>query len=184
MQDNHTFSQLAFDHAPMGIVLTENRIIKACNLTFANLFGYTREELINQSFRMLYKTREEFEEIRDIGLAPLRETRNYTDERIMLHRDGNMFWCRFRAHTLTPEDPLGRTILSFADISAMHQSITLTPRERQVVMFLRKGNTSKEIARSLAISPRTVEDYRAKLLAKFNVKNVAELLVHLVGMES
>ena len=184
MQDNDTFSQLAFDHAPMGIVLTENRIIRACNLTFANLFGYTREDLINQSFRMLYKTREEFEEIRDIGLAPLRETRDYTDERIMLHRDGNMFWCRFRAHTLTPEDPLGRTILSFADISAMHQSITLTPRERQVVMFLRKGNTSKEIARNLAISPRTVEDHRAKLLAKFNVKNVAELLTHLVGMES
>jgi two-component system response regulator FixJ len=49
---------------------------------------------------------------------------------------------------------------------------------------LRKGNTSKEIARSLAISPRTVEDYRANLLAKFNVKNVAELLTHLVGMES
>ena len=183
MQDNHTFSQLAFDHAPMGIVLTENRIIKACNLTFANLFGYTREELINQSFRMLYKTRDEFNGIRDVGLAPLRETGYYTDERIMLHRDGSMFWCRFRAHTLTPEDPLERTILSFADISTTHLSIALTPRERQVVMLLRKGNTSKEIARSLAISPRTVEDYRAKLLSKFNVKNVAELLAHLVGME-
>ena len=184
MQDYGTFSQLAFDHAPIGIVMTENRIIKTCNLTFANLFGYTREELINQSFRMLYKTRDEFDGIRDVGLAPLRETGDYTDERIMLHRDGSMFWCRFRAHTLTPEDPLERTILSFADISAKYQSTALTPRERQVVMLLRKGNTSKEIARSLTISPRTVEDYRAKLLAKFNVKNVAELLVHLVGMES
>jgi DNA-binding CsgD family transcriptional regulator len=74
--------------------------------------------------------------------------------------------------------------LTFADISDSHQTISLTPRERQVVMLLRKGQTSKEIARSLSISPRTVEDYRAKLLAKFEVKNVAELLAQLVGLDS
>jgi len=175
------FSKLAFEQAPIGIVLTENRIIKACNQTFVDLFGYSREELIGQSFRMLYETRREFDEIRDIGLTPLRETGSYTDERLMLHRDGSMFWCRFRAHTTTPNDPLGQTVLTFADISETHQSISLTPRERQVVMLLRKGQTSKEIARSLSISPRTVEDYRATLLSKFEVKNVAELLAHLVG---
>lgn len=178
------FSELAFEQAPIGIVLTENRIIKACNQTFVDMFGYSREELINRSFRLLYETRREFDQIRDIGLAPLRESGNYTDERLMLHRDGSMFWCRFRAHTLTPDDPLGQTVLTFADISEIHQSITLTPRERQVVVLLRQGQTSKEIARSLSISPRTVEDYRAKLLAKFEVKNVAELLVQLVGLES
>lgn len=179
-----SYSQLAFEQAPIGIVLTENRTIKACNQTFVDMFGYTRDELINESFRTLYETRQEFDEIRDIGLTPLRETGNYTDERLMLHRDGSMFWCRFRAHTLTPTDPLGQTVLTFADISETHQTIALTPRERQVVMLLRKGQTSKEIARELSISPRTVEDYRANLLSKFEVKNVAELLVRLVGLES
>lgn len=183
MNDIDAYANLAFDHAPIGIVLTENRIIKACNQTFADLFGYPINALISQSFRMLYDTRQEFDEIRDIGLAPLKEKGSYTDERIMLHRDGTLFWCRFRAHTLTPDDPLGRTVLSFADISETHSTVKLTPRERQVVMLLRKGNTSKEIARTLSISPRTVEDYRARLLAKFNAKNVAELLAQLVGME-
>lgn len=93
--------------ATTGIVLTENRVIKACNQTFAKLFGYPRVELLNQSFRMLYQTRREVDEIRDIGLTPLRETGNYTDERLMRHRNGSMFWCRFRAHTMTPDDPLG-----------------------------------------------------------------------------
>ncbi len=174
-------AKLAFERAPIGIVLTENRIIKACNQTFVDLFGYSRDELISQSFRMLYETRREFDDIRDIGLTPLRETGSYTDERLMLHRDGSMFWCRFRAQTLTPDDPLGQTVLTFSDISETHQTIALTPRERQVVMLLRKGQTSKEIARNLSISPRTVEDYRATLLAKFEVKNVAELLAQLVG---
>lgn len=182
MEEFDKYAMLAFNHAPIGIVLTENRVIKACNQTFADLFGYPVKDLVSQSFRMLYDTRQEFDKIRDIGLTPLRETGSYTDERIMLHRDGTMFWCRFRAHTLTPNEPLGRTILSFADISETHSTVKLTPRERQVVMLLRKGNTSKEIARALEISPRTVEDYRARLLAKFEVKNVAELLAHLVGM--
>jgi len=43
--------------------------------------------------------------------------------------------------------------------------------------------TSKEAARDLAISPRTVEDFRARLLRKFQVKNTAELLAHLTGVE-
>ncbi len=182
MQNPDTFSLLAFEHAPIGLVLTENRIIKTCNRMFCRMFGYTREELEGRSFRMLYATAQEFDQIRDVGLAPLQETGSYTDERIMLHRDGSAFWCRFRAHTLTPENPLGRTVLSFADISETRQIISLTPRERQVVMLLRRGQTSKEIARSLSISPRTVEDYRARLLAKFEVKNIAELLAKLVGM--
>ncbi|MEE9455351.1 MAG: LuxR C-terminal-related transcriptional regulator [Paracoccaceae bacterium] len=173
---------LAFEQAPVGIVLTENRTIKACNQTFADLFGYAKSALLEQSFRMLYATEKEFDEVRDIGLDPLRKTGRYSDERIMLHKDGHMFWCRFRAKTLTPDNPLGRTILSFADMSDTRQIIALTPRERQVILWLRKGQTSKEIARTLSISPRTVEDYRAQLLEKFNVKNVAELLTHLVGM--
>lgn len=181
MQLLDAYSALAFAQAPIGIVLTENRVIKACNQTFADLFGYVQADLIGQSFRMLYATAQEFEQIRDIGITPLQETGSYSDERIMLHRDGTPFWCRFRAHTLTPDDPLGQTVLSFADISETRQSIRLTPRERQVVMLLRKGQTSKEIARNLSISPRTVEDYRARLLAKFEVKNVAELLAKLVG---
>ncbi|MFV2038150.1 MAG: LuxR C-terminal-related transcriptional regulator, partial [Paracoccaceae bacterium] len=60
----------------------------------------------------------------------------------------------------------------------------LTPRERQVVLLLSRGMTSKEAARELAISPRTVEDFRARLLKKFKVRNTAELLAHLIGVET
>jgi DNA-binding CsgD family transcriptional regulator len=55
---------------------------------------------------------------------------------------------------------------------------TLTTRERQIVMHLGEGRTSKEIARTLSISPRTVEAYRARLLRKFRAVNVAELVAN------
>ena len=178
----HDLETLAFDQAPMGIALTENRIIRACNDTFARMFGFEKSDLVGQSFRLLYGTDQEFHQIRDIGLEPLRQSLPYSDERIMRHRDGHQFWCRFRARTLTPEDPLARIILSYALIDTDTTGPTLTPREREVLMWLSRGYTSKEIAKVLDLSPRTIEDVRARLLRKFKVKNVAVLLSRLSGV--
>lgn len=174
-----TLGALAFDLAPVGIVLTENRIIQACNTTFADMFGYAKTELLGQSFRVLYASNEEFEQIRDVGLKTLQDGKRYSDERIMPRKDGSLFWCRFCAHSPTPDDPLRRAILSYADMSEHRPHAALSARERQIVTHLISGRTSKEIARQIEISPRTVEFYRARLLKKFNVSNVTELLAHL-----
>lgn len=53
---------------------------------------------------------------------------------------------------------------------------TLSERERQVLDHLVAGGTSKEIGRALEISPRTVEIYRAKLMAKTQASNLSELV--------
>lgn len=52
----------------------------------------------------------------------------------------------------------------------------LTARERQVVDGLVRGQTSKEIARDLGISPRTVEVFRARILKKTGANNTAALV--------
>ena len=177
----HEFEALAFDHAPMGLALTEHRVIRTCNLTFAEMFGYTKEQLVGRSFRLLYGSDEEFHQVRDIGLKPLSQSLPYTDERLMRHANGSRIWCRFRARTLTPDMPLARTVLSFALIDDTSKGPVLTPRERDVLLLLSQGQTSKEMARVLELSPRTVEDVRARLLKKFKVKNVAVLLSRLSG---
>jgi len=53
---------------------------------------------------------------------------------------------------------------------------SLTRREKQVLELLRGGESSKEIAKSLHISVRTVEGHRAKLMEKMNSHTVAQLL--------
>ncbi len=53
---------------------------------------------------------------------------------------------------------------------------TLSERERQVLDHLVAGATSKEIGRALEISPRTVEIYRAKLMAKTQASSLSELV--------
>ena len=54
--------------------------------------------------------------------------------------------------------------------------LTLSERERQVLDHLVAGGTSKEIGRMLDISPRTVEIYRAKVMAKTRAGNLQELV--------
>ena len=52
----------------------------------------------------------------------------------------------------------------------------LTPKEGLILAEIVRGSSSKEVARALDISPRTVEFHRANLLKKFGAKNTAELV--------
>ncbi|SPF79864.1 LuxR C-terminal-related transcriptional regulator [Pseudoprimorskyibacter insulae] len=176
------FAELAFAYAPVGLVVTENRVIRDCNRAFAEMFQYTCDDLRNQIFSILYPSDEEFVNIRDRGIEQLRETNRYWDERIMARKDGSLFWCRVRGHSFTPDDPLMRAVWSFADLSATRPYMPLTRREREIVSHLAEGLTSKEIALRLDLSHRTVEVYRAKLLKKFGVNNTSGLFQSLGGI--
>ena len=52
----------------------------------------------------------------------------------------------------------------------------LTPREREVLDLLVEGLTQREIAGRLAISPRTVEVYKARMMEKLQCRSLAELI--------
>ncbi|MBR9863994.1 MAG: PAS domain S-box protein [Rhodobacteraceae bacterium] len=181
---DNSLAELAFVHAPVGLVVTQNRVIRECNAAFAQMFGYSRDELRDQLFSILYPSQEEFVNIRDRGVQQLRATNTYWDERIMARKDGTLFWCRVRGHTFTPENPLERAVWSFADLSAVRPYLPLTRREREILSHLSDGLTSKEIALKLDISYRTVEVYRAKLLKKFGVSNTGGLFHSLGGIDS
>jgi RNA polymerase sigma factor (sigma-70 family) len=53
---------------------------------------------------------------------------------------------------------------------------TLTPREREVLDLVVKGQQYRQIASALGISPRTVEVHRARLMEKLGVRNISELV--------
>ncbi len=178
------FAELAYLNAPVGLVVTENRVIRDCNHAFANMFGYARSDLKDRLFAMLYPSQAEFVNIRDRGVPALRASNSYWDERVMARKDGTLFWCRVRGHSFTPEEPLMRAVWSFADLSETRPYVPLTAREREVISFLTDGMTSKEIAREIGLSYRTVEVYRARILKKFGASNTSALFVSLGGVSS
>jgi DNA-binding NarL/FixJ family response regulator len=63
-------------------------------------------------------------------------------------------------HRSAPEDPLER----------------LSSRERQVLQLLAEGHSVAEIAATLSLSPKTVETYRARLMEKLGIFDLAGLV--------
>lgn len=77
-----------------------------------------------------------------------------------------------RAFTLADESRETRR----ARTEAVAKLKTLTPRESQVLQGLRAGMANKVIARWLALSPRTVEAYRANMMVRIGVTGMSSAL--------
>ena len=73
------------------------------------------------------------------------------------------------AHPVSPGD-------SAAKREAEAKLADLSPRERDVLRGLVAGKINKVIAHDLSISPRTVEVYRANLMAKTGARSMSELM--------
>ncbi|MCV2888539.1 LuxR C-terminal-related transcriptional regulator [Ruegeria aquimaris] len=175
-------SDPAFEYAPIGLVELENRVIRRCNLHFASMFGGDEGDYRDMPLLNLYPSHEDFERIGKRGLQAMLETGYYTDERIMRRRNGDLFWCRARGKSLTPDDPFRHGIWSFADISEERRVIELTPRERDVALLTCRGLSAKEVGAELGLSYRTIEAHRARLLEKFGARKLPELVAKLSGM--
>ena len=52
----------------------------------------------------------------------------------------------------------------------------LSAREREVLQLLAEGRTGAEIAQRLSLSQKTVETYRARLVEKLGIRDVAGLV--------
>lgn len=175
-------SDLAFDHAPVGLAVLERRVITRCNLQFAATFGGTPSDYTGLPVAELYPSQEDYNRIGAVLQQPAAQRGSYNDERIMRRRSGALFWCRVRGRSVTPEAPFQTGVWSFADISEDRPVVSLTPREREVAILTCKGLSAKEIGKQLDLSYRTVESHRAHLLQKFSARKLPELVAKLTGM--
>lgn len=174
--------ELAFQLAGVGLFISRERVIQRCNQAFGEMFGYVPEELRGCSLECLYPSHAEYEHTGSRGLPVMQKTGRYSDERIMMRKDGSLFWCHVVGRSLYRDNPFAFSVWSFEDISVKRPvKVELTGREREVAQLLITGKTSKEIAKTLGISARTVEAHRARLIQKFDVKSVIELISKIVG---
>jgi DNA-binding NarL/FixJ family response regulator len=56
----------------------------------------------------------------------------------------------------------------------------LTKREREVLVLLAQGSRNKSIAKTLGISVRTAEVYRAHIMDKLNLHSMSDLMIYAV----
>ena len=176
----------AFDLAPIGLVMSRQRQIVDCNQQLLAMFGAQRDQLLGQSFLVLYPTHAEFERTGARILAALDHKGWYADDRVMKRLDGpcrgELFWCHVSGRTLDPSKPHAAGIWAFEDLSAKRKlKVEFTAREREVAALLIDGLTSKLIGKKLSISPRTVDVYRARLMRKVGAATTPELVHRLLA---
>ena len=196
----------AFELAPIGLVLSRQRQVIDCNQELLSMFGARRDQLIGQSFEILYPTAVEFERTGQRIAAQLDALGRYSDERVMKRLaagpakgssncpsigsknqpspgpSGELFWCHVSGRALNPADPHAAGIWAFEDLSAKRAlKFELTPREREIAALLMEGLTSKLVGRRLGISPRTVDVYRARLMRKTGAATTPELVTRLLS---
>ena len=174
--------RLAFDLAPVGLAVARQRVMLDCNQRLCEMFGLSRELLVGQSFQILYPSAAEFERT-GLRIAPiLNRQGTYADERVMKRASGETFWCHVTGRALDARATPETSIWSFDDLSARRPvKAELTAREREVAALLMEGMTSKQIGRVLAISHRTVEIYRARLLRKYKASTTGDLVHKLLA---
>jgi len=56
----------------------------------------------------------------------------------------------------------------------------LSPRERQIVKLIAEGQSSREIGELLFISVRTVDNHRARIMEKLNLKKATDLVKYAI----
>ena len=181
--------RIAFELAPVGLVISRERLMIDVNRELLKMFGATRETLVGRSFEVLYPTAVEFERTGARISAQLDRAGRYSDERIMKRLGGaggvtagEHFWCHVSGRALEPERPHARGIWAFEDLSSRRVlRVEFTPREREIAALLIEGLTSKAIGRRLEVSPRTVDVYRARLMRKTGAATTAEMVNKLLA---
>jgi PAS domain S-box-containing protein len=175
------------------------------NRAFEAITGYSRDEALGRPWSFLFGDDQLQPEVAMARIAigarvPVAVTlRSY-------RKDGTMFWNAFRmlpaleaggqtaymvgvmrdvTHAI---DPQFKTIATSsrrcederlavsASAGARTKIERLSSREGDVLRGLVEGGSNKAIARDLNLSPRTIEIYRANLMAKLGARTLAEVL--------
>jgi len=159
------------------LCITRNRVIALCNDDFARLFRSTPSALAGRDTATFYADPSEFPRRFAWAQSTLRESGTYEFEVMVKKADGAPLYLRVTGRTLNRADPLSAGIWTYQELrDPWRREVLLSARERDVAAGIASGLMNKQIASRLALSPRTVEMYRARLMRKLGARKLAELL--------
>ncbi|WP_295761005.1 PAS domain-containing sensor histidine kinase [Undibacterium sp.] len=108
-----------FDSAAVGILYSHQRTVARCNERMASMFGYSAEELLGRSTRLLFRDEAHFGELSRQVYPALKTHGSFSTELQMPHRDGHLIWVHATGSQVQGSTLVGDEVIwIFTDISA------------------------------------------------------------------
>ncbi|MEJ2655715.1 MAG: PAS domain-containing protein, partial [Desulfobacterales bacterium] len=121
LRENEATLRSIFRAAPTGIGMVCNRVIQQANERLCELLGYSIEELLGKSARILYATDEDFEFVGKSKYAQIRQHNVGTVETRWLRKDGSVIDVLLSSAPVDPKDLSMGVTFTALDITGRRQ---------------------------------------------------------------
>lgn len=156
--------------APIGIVVVQNRILRSVNDMMCEISGYTAEELLDQSARMVYVNEAEYQRAGESLYFDLKQAGRSSVETVWRRQNGELVDVLLSAALLEADDTDDWRILTVLDI---------TERKRTVERLRKLSIAIEQSPMSIIIADREgVVEYVNPFYEKTTGYNAAEVVGH------
>jgi PAS domain S-box-containing protein len=117
LRDSRGRLQALFEAAPVGIGTVVDRVLTSVNSRFCNMLGYSEEELLGKSARIIYPSEEAFQAVGREKYSQIARFGVGSVETQFLHRDGHVIDVLLSSAALVPGDLSAEVVFTALDIT-------------------------------------------------------------------
>ena len=166
LRKNEAMMRSVFRVSPIGIGVVRDRVIAEVNDRFCEMTGYARDELMGQSSRMLYPTREEFDMVGGVIRCAQSEKAGIGSlETRMMRKDGSIMDVLVSSTPLEPGDDSAGVTFTALDITERKKAEQDLKTSHEVMLSIMDGIeatiyvSDMETHEILFMNKRMVEDF-------------------------
>lgn len=167
VQERTAEIRTVLDASPLAITMLMSDKIHLVNPAFTSLFGYESEEIMGQTYRLIFEDETRFKTAKHAISTQISKGGVYRGEIELRQRNNTSFWAMLFAKALFPDDPERGMILIIEDITAQRisaQAVRSSERLKRSIL-----NTTSD-AFALIDTQRIIIDANSALCDLLNTK--------------
>jgi len=166
-----------------ALIFDESLLCQGCNAAFTNLTGFSGKDLLGKSLPRAQGRPQLTPELaaklvqrimNRVGTSLNVALRGKLGSRIKVSTSIFGFYLPKPVIVLLVNAVSFEATLPSLDTRSV--PVILSGREQEILLGIMEGYSSAEIGAKLFLSPKTIDTYRSRLMAKLNVSNVVQLL--------